>query len=52
MLQFLASPLRNLLTGVIFMLAVSVVATLAYVAAGWSLGDAIYMVVLTGRSHN
>lgn len=47
MTQFLASPLRNLVAGLAFMLAVSLVATLAYVAAGWSLPDALYMVVLT-----
>jgi len=47
MVHFLASPLRNLVVGLAFMLAVGVVATLAYVAAGWSLPNAIYMVVLT-----
>jgi voltage-gated potassium channel Kch len=43
----LASPLRNLLAGGLYMAAVMVCATVAYVAAGWSLGDAVYMVVLT-----
>ena len=47
MLNFLASPLRNLLAGVAFMLAVMAVATAAYVGCGWTLGDAVYMVVLT-----
>ncbi len=47
MLQFLASPLRNLVAGVIFMLAVCALATAAYVACGWRLGDAVYMVVIT-----
>ncbi|WP_374546657.1 TrkA family potassium uptake protein [Rhodoblastus sp.] len=47
MAQFLASPLRNLVAGLAFMLAVGLVATLAYVASGWSLPDAVYMVVLT-----
>ena len=42
-----ATPLRNLLTGVVFMLVVGLSATLAYHAYGWSLGDAFYMVVLT-----
>lgn len=42
-----ASPLRNLVGGVIFMLVVMSAATGAYVAYGWSLGDAVYMVVLT-----
>jgi voltage-gated potassium channel len=36
------------LTGVIvFMLGVVVVSTIAYMAAGWNLGDALYMVLLT-----
>ncbi|WP_158809099.1 TrkA family potassium uptake protein, partial [Beijerinckia sp. L45] len=47
MLTFLSSPLRNLLAGMVFMLAVSAAATGAYIHAGWSVGDAIYMVVLT-----
>lgn len=47
MLSFLASPLRNLLAGVAFMLVVMAVATIAYVGSGWTLADAIYMVVLT-----
>ena len=47
MLQALASPFRNLLAGVAFMLIVMAGATAAYVAYGWSLGDAFYMVVLT-----
>jgi Trk K+ transport system NAD-binding subunit len=41
------SPLRNLLVGGCFVLAVVVLATLAYRLAGWSLGDALYMVILT-----
>jgi voltage-gated potassium channel len=47
MVQFLASPLRNLVAGLTFMLVVGLAATLAYVASGWSFGDALYMVVLT-----
>lgn len=47
MLTALSSPLRNLIVGVVFMVAVMLTATIAYVAHGWSLGDAIYMVVLT-----
>ncbi|WP_298428685.1 potassium channel family protein [Rhodoblastus sp.] len=47
MFQFLASPLRNLFAGVAFMLLVGLAATIAYVAEGWSLSDALYMVVLT-----
>lgn len=44
---FLASPLRNLAIIVSCLLTVTVVATLGYMAAGWSLPDAFYMVVLT-----
>ena len=47
MISFLASPLRNLLVGIAFVLTVMVLATVAYVWSGWTLGDAIYMVVLT-----
>ena len=47
MLNALASPLRNLVAGLIFMLVVMVASTIAYVAQGWSWSDAAYMVVLT-----
>ncbi|HEY0145475.1 MAG TPA: potassium channel protein [Methylovirgula sp.] len=47
MIKFLSSPLRNLAAGLAFMLVVSACATAAYVANGWRLGDALYMVVLT-----
>lgn len=47
MLPLLASPLRNLVAGIGFMLVVSAIATAAYVACGWTLGDAVYMTVLT-----
>ncbi len=47
MLNALGSPVRNLLAGTLFMLAVTVAATAAYVFNGWSWGDAAYMVVLT-----
>ena len=47
MQQFLASPLRNLAVGLIFMAAVVSLAVAAYVACGWSLGDSLYMVVMT-----
>jgi len=43
----LISPLRNLLTVLVFVFSVCVYATLAYHAAGWSWTDAIYMVTLT-----
>jgi voltage-gated potassium channel len=45
--DLLASPLRNLIAGLIYMTVVMAAATLAYVAAGWHFGDAVYMVVLT-----
>ncbi len=43
----LASPLRNLLGGILYMVVVSNLAVLAYWLHGWPLGDAIYMVVMT-----
>lgn len=43
----LASPARNLILGLIYIAVVMVLATAAYVAAGWSLGDAAYMVIIT-----
>jgi voltage-gated potassium channel Kch len=43
----LGTPGRTLLTTVLFMLVVIVVATLAYMHAGWSFADASYMVLLT-----
>jgi voltage-gated potassium channel Kch len=45
--RLLGSPLRNLLSIIVFMLVVLVVATCAYMIAGWSFPDALYMVVLT-----
>jgi voltage-gated potassium channel len=41
------SPFRNLLFGVLYVIIVSALATMAYVLNGWSVGDAVYMVVLT-----
>jgi voltage-gated potassium channel Kch len=44
----LGSPLRNLFFGVSFTFAVMVIATILYASlAGWSVSDAIYMVVVT-----
>ncbi len=43
----LGSPMRNLVGTLIYMVCVSIAATLGYVHAGWSLGDAAYMVTLT-----
>ncbi len=45
--RILASPLRNLIIGGLFVLFICLLATLGYMAAGWSFGDALYMVVLT-----
>ncbi len=42
-----ASPVRNLVWGLLYMAVVMISATLSYMAAGWSLGDAAYMVVVT-----
>jgi voltage-gated potassium channel Kch len=46
-MQPFGSRIRNLLLGVIYMVVVMVLATAAYVAAGWSLSDALYMVIIT-----
>ena len=43
----LRSPFRNLVIVVGVMLCIATASTLAYVAAGWSVGDALYMVLLT-----
>jgi voltage-gated potassium channel Kch len=44
---WLDSPARNLILGLIYIAVVIVAATASYVAAGWSLGDALYMVIIT-----
>jgi voltage-gated potassium channel len=46
-MPLLGSPLRNLAAIIAFLMGVTVAATLAYMAAGWSLFDSFYMVVLT-----
>jgi len=46
-LDFLASPLRNFIGGLVVFLIIGVVALLAYMANGWSFADALYMVVIT-----
>ena len=43
----LGSPLRNLFLGIGFTIAVTILATIAYVKAGWSFSDAFYMVIMT-----
>jgi voltage-gated potassium channel Kch len=45
--RLLGSPLRNLALGVLYMLVVIAASVGAYVRAGWSLGDAVYMVIIT-----
>jgi voltage-gated potassium channel len=40
-------PVRNLVGGVLFVLAVMAAAIAGYVNCGWSFGDALYMAVLT-----
>jgi voltage-gated potassium channel len=45
--RVLGSPIRNLVSILVFMAVVIVLATLAYMGAGWSFADASYMVVLT-----
>jgi trk system potassium uptake protein TrkA/voltage-gated potassium channel len=47
MLEFLASPLRNFIGGLIVLFCIVVVATLAYMANGWGFADSLYMVVIT-----
>ncbi|HEY1927718.1 MAG TPA: NAD-binding protein [Caulobacteraceae bacterium] len=42
-----AGALRRLTSVIIFMVGVLLAATLGYMAAGWSFGDALYMVLLT-----
>jgi len=42
-----AASLGRLWAVIVFMLCVAVTATLAYMEAGWKLGDALYMVLLT-----
>jgi voltage-gated potassium channel len=45
--RLLGSPLRNLAFGLIYMVIVMTGGVIAYVRAGWKLGDALYMVILT-----
>jgi voltage-gated potassium channel Kch len=47
MAGFLSSPLRNLLAGIAYVAVVSSAATAAFIAQGWSLPDAFYMVITT-----
>ena len=43
----LDSPGRNLVVGIAFTLTVMIIAMASYMAVGWSLRDALYMVVIT-----
>jgi voltage-gated potassium channel len=43
----LDSPVRNLIAGGAYTLSVMVLATVAYMAVGWSFRDAVYMVIVT-----
>jgi Trk K+ transport system NAD-binding subunit len=47
MAGLLASPLRNLLAGVAYLLVVVLLATGAYAACGWPPADAFFMVITT-----
>jgi voltage-gated potassium channel len=47
MTGLLDSPVRNLIVGVAYIITVMLLATAAYMAAGWSFRDAIYMVIIT-----
>jgi voltage-gated potassium channel len=47
MTGLLDSPVRNLTVGVTYTITVMILATAAYMAAGWSFRDAIYMVIVT-----
>jgi voltage-gated potassium channel Kch len=47
MTGLLDSPIRNLSVGVAYTVTVMIAATVAYMAAGWSFRDAIYMVIVT-----
>ncbi len=46
-MELLGSPLRNLVSTVVFMLVVVALAIVGYMIAGWSFADALYMVILT-----
>jgi voltage-gated potassium channel len=45
--ELLGSPSRTLASAICFVVGVAMLATIAYMAAGWSLADASYMVALT-----
>lgn len=43
----MGSPLRNIILGLLYMIVVMVGGVVAYMQAGWSFGDALYMVIIT-----
>ena len=43
----MTGPFRRIITGIVFFLLVCVVAIAGYLAAGWKLNDAVYMVIIT-----
>ncbi len=45
--RLLASPLRHFVLGLLYILVIIGLATAAYTANGWKLGDAFYMVIVT-----
>ncbi|GAB0113866.1 potassium channel family protein [Acidisoma sp. C75] len=45
--QVLASPMRNLVFGGLFVFTICLLAMIGYLLAGWSFSDSLYMVVLT-----
>src|SRR5271154_6996676 len=47
MKELFRPPLRNLTFSVIYMMVIFALATVGYMAVGWSFDDAFYMVVLT-----
>ena len=47
MTGLLDSPVRNLTVGVAYTITVMTLATVGYMAVGWSFRDAIYMVIVT-----
>ena len=45
--QVSSTPIRKIVTGIVLFLFVSVTAVTGYVGAGWSIDDAVYMVIIT-----
>lgn len=47
MLRALASPIRNLVAGLVFVLVVMLISIIGFMSQGWSLADAAYFTILT-----